>query len=54
VIGLRSFSKFYLKEKNYLKLPFAVASVLVNHVLEVPEISELPQEHSPQNVDNMQ
>jgi lysophosphatidylcholine acyltransferase/lyso-PAF acetyltransferase len=54
VIGLRSFSKFYLKEKNYLKLPFAVASVLVNHVLEVPEISELPQEHSPQNVGNMQ
>ncbi|MBT6175652.1 MAG: hypothetical protein HOI23_00295 [Deltaproteobacteria bacterium] len=48
VIGLKSFSKFYMEEKNYLKLPFAVASVLVNHVLEVPEISELSQEHTPQ------
>ena len=44
VIGLQKFSEFYIAEKNSLKLPFAVASVLVNHVLEIPEISELPQE----------
>jgi len=44
VIGLDSFSTFYLEQKNYLKLPFAVASILVNHVLEVPEISELSQD----------
>ena len=48
VIGLKQFSKLYVNEKNYLKLPFAVASVLVNHVLEIPEISELPQEKPPQ------
>ena len=48
VIGLKQFSTLYVNEKNYLKLPFAVASVLVNHVLEIPEISELPQEKPPQ------
>ena len=48
VIGLEKFSEFYIQEKNYLKLPFAVASVLVNHVLEIPEIAKLPQEKLPQ------
>ena len=44
VIGLKGFTELYRAEKNYLKLPFAVASILVNHVLEIPEISDMPQE----------
>lgn len=44
VIGLEGFREFYLAQKNYLKLPFAVASVLVNHVLEVPDIADWSHE----------